>query len=239
MHDARTNCLGTHAARVNSFGLHTTRQNSGRHTHSHRCACNSCGEVWEGTKPTSMSTRCQDRCPAVEKFASLQHAPGRLHVETWAGSDGNPACLFPRWWKSCRGVGHGDSPSPSSLLFRVTWAGQRSQEWDRLVIDGEKSKVWGVVFSGVPWQGAVHFLHLQVGFGGDRSLQLGRSSHFLHVLAHMRMGEARLGPRSGERCWPLLARLWRAIASLMKPWCAEGEPEPLSRKVFACGTAQR
>ena len=39
----------------------------------------------------SMSTRCQDRCPAVEKLASLQQAPGRLHVETRAGCDGNPS----------------------------------------------------------------------------------------------------------------------------------------------------
>ena len=30
-----------------------------------------------------------------------------------------------------------------------------------------------------------------------------------------------IGPRSGERCWPLLAGVWRAIALLMKPWCAE------------------
>ena len=37
-----------------------------------------------------MSTRCQDRCPAVEKLASLQQAPGRLHVETWAGREGHP-----------------------------------------------------------------------------------------------------------------------------------------------------
>ena len=32
-----------------------------------------------------------------------------------------------------------------------------------------------------------------------------------------------VGPQSGERCWPLLAGVWSAIAPLMKPWCAEGE----------------
>ena len=42
-----------------------------------------------GTEPVSMSTRCQDRCPAVEKFASSQQAPRRLHDETWAGGVGN------------------------------------------------------------------------------------------------------------------------------------------------------
>ena len=31
------------------------------------------------------------------------------------------------------------------------------------------------------------------------------------------------GPHTGKRCWPLLAVVWRAIALLMKPWCAEGE----------------
>ena len=39
----------------------------------------------------SVSTRCQVGCPAVEKLVSLQQAPGRLHVETWAGRNGNPS----------------------------------------------------------------------------------------------------------------------------------------------------
>ena len=29
-----------------------------------------------------------------------------------------------------------------------------------------------------------------------------------------------VGPHTGRRCWPLLACVWRAIAPLMKPWCA-------------------
>ena len=32
-----------------------------------------------------------------------------------------------------------------------------------------------------------------------------------------------IGPQTGERCWSLPAGVWRAIAPLMKPWCAEGE----------------
>ena len=32
-----------------------------------------------------------------------------------------------------------------------------------------------------------------------------------------------IGPQTGERCWPLLTGLWRAVALLMKPGCAEGE----------------
>ena len=44
----------------------------------------------------------------------------------------------------------------------------------------------------------LHLLHLRVGFGRDRSLQLGRSSHFLRVLAHVRIGEARLSGHNLE-----------------------------------------
>ena len=32
-----------------------------------------------------------------------------------------------------------------------------------------------------------------------------------------------IGSHTGKRCWTLLSWLWRAIAPLMKPWCAEGE----------------
>ena len=32
-----------------------------------------------------------------------------------------------------------------------------------------------------------------------------------------------VGPQTGKRCWPLLTGLCRAIAPLMKPWCAEGD----------------
>ena len=93
LHGARTkSCLVTLAARVNSWGtLHAARTNSGGHANSYRCTYNPCNGFRGGTKPMSMSTRCQVGCPAVEKLASLQQAPGRLHVGTWAGRDGNPS----------------------------------------------------------------------------------------------------------------------------------------------------
>ena len=31
-----------------------------------------------------------------------------------------------------------------------------------------------------------------------------------------------IGPQTGEQCWSLLTGLWRAVAPLMKPSCAEG-----------------
>ena len=89
--DVMNSCGVMHDARVNSFGLHSARGNSGRHINSYRCTFYSCGGVRRGTKPRSTSTRDQVGCPAVEKLASLQQAPGRLHVETWAGRDKNPS----------------------------------------------------------------------------------------------------------------------------------------------------
>ena len=44
------------------------------------------------------------------------------------------------------------------------------------------------------------------------------------VLARIRTGGGpAIGPHTGELFWPLLAGVWRAIAPLMQPWCAEGE----------------
>ena len=128
LHDARSNsCLGTHVARGELIWVAQCTRNSGEHANSYRCTCHSCGGVRGGTKPLSMSTRCQDRCLAVEKLASLQQAPGRLRVQTWAGRDGNPSLPISQVVEIMPGVcGHGDSPSPSFLLFRVAWAGQRS-----------------------------------------------------------------------------------------------------------------
>ena len=41
-----------------------------------------------------------------------------------------------------------------------------------------------------------------------------------------------------ERCWPPLAGLWRAIAPLMKPRCAEGDV-PTAANLNLRGVAQR
>ena len=73
LHGARTkSCLVTHAARVYSFGLHSARGNSGGHFNSYRCTYNSCGGVRGG-------------------FSTSGARKVRLHVQTWAGRDGNPS----------------------------------------------------------------------------------------------------------------------------------------------------
>ena len=84
-----------------------------------------------------------------------------------------------------------------------------------------------MVVPGVPSKERIFFLSLtqqETGKGRGRTAQRGRSPVIPHLLVHMRNGHGpAIGPHTGERCWPLLAGVWRAIAPLMKPWCAEGD----------------
>ena len=60
---------------------------------------------------------------------------------------------------------------------------------------------------------------VETGKGRGRAAQRGRSLVIPHALVRMRMGKAPLiGPHTGERCWPLLVGVWRAIAPLMQQW---------------------
>ena len=172
-------CFGTHDAPANSWGtLHAARMNSGGYASSYRCTFHSCGGDRGGTRPRSMSTRGQGWCPAVEKLASLQQAPGRQHVETWAGRGDNPSLLIsqdveiiPRCADTVLRL-----PSPSSL-FRVTWTACNR------VMKGPFLTAWSV-------------------------------SHFLRVLVHMRMGEARL---SGHNLESGAGHCWLACGGLSLP----------------------
>ena len=71
--------------------------------------------------------------------------------------------------------------------------------------------------SGCPPRGESFFLSLtqqETGKGKGRTTQRWRSLVIPHVLVHMRMDMVPLiGPHSGKRCWPLLAGVWRAIAT--------------------------
>ena len=216
-------CLNTHAARVNSQGLHSARGNSGGHINSYRCTYNSCGGVRGGTKPMSMSTRCQVGCPAVGKLASLQQAPGRLHVDTWAGRDGNPILPISQVVEITPGCADMVTRLPPPLFSSVS-PGPGREDWSLM----EKTARSGVWLFGGALRGTSAFFCLLLALAGWV-----RKGSFLTAWAVPALslcscsyayghGTA-VGPQSGERCWPLLARLWRAIAPLMKPWCAEGD----------------
>ena len=221
-------CCDTHSARANACcTLHDARGNSGEHVNSVGCTYNLCGGVRGGTKPRSTSTRDQVRCPAVEKLASLQQAPGRLHVETWAGRNKNSnlpisqvveimsgcadmvACLSPPFFSSV-------SPGPGGEVRNgMCWS---------LLEKTARSGVW--LFRGALRGNSAFFAF--VAFAGWV-----RKGSFLTAWAVPPLSSCScsylygrgtaIGPQTGKRCWPLLDRLWRAIAPLMKPWCAEGE----------------
>ena len=80
---------------------------------------------------------------------------------------------------------------------------------------------------GVPSKGRIFFLSLDAAGDWERkgsyrtawAVPCDSSCTCSYAYGH---GPA-IGPHTGERCWPLLAGVWRAIAPLMQPWCAEGE----------------
>ena len=79
MHGDMNSCGSVHGG-----GLHEVRVKScGALGHKNSCHVHA-AEVRRGTKALSMSTRLGVRCPAVEKLASPQQAPGSLHDEVWA-----------------------------------------------------------------------------------------------------------------------------------------------------------
>ena len=193
-------------------------------------------------------TRCGVRRPAVDEFAHPQQAPPKLHEETWAGLLNRQGPRISREVEIIPGV------LPRWLVLRVlitllchlsqaelfgTWLG-----WSQL----GKTVRSGVWLFRCALQGENLFSSLVA--AGDwkrrgRSTQRGRYFVVLRVLVHMRMGKAPLsGPHTGEHCWALPAGVWRAIAPLMKPWCAEGgadcrEPEPLPGMELVCWLASR
>ena len=195
IHDARTNsCWDTHAARVNSLGLYSARGNSGGHANSYRCTYSSCGGVGEGTQLMSMSTRCQDRCPA-------QQAPGKLHVETWAGRVGNLSLPISKAVEIMLGCADIVTRLPPPFFSSVSPRPGREVGngigWTSL----EKTARSGVWLFRCALTGSSAFLrllHLETRFREDRFLQHGRSSHFLRVLVHVRVSEARLSGHNLE-----------------------------------------
>ena len=78
--------------------------------------------------------------------------------------------------------------------------------------------------SWVPLKGRIFlpFAQQETGSRRDRTTQRGRSPGDSSCTCSYAYGQGpAVGPHTGERCWPLLAGVWRAIAPLMQPWCAE------------------
>ena len=221
------NACGTHLSQ-NSYSVHGAcgvwnSENSRGDTEGggqHFC-------VHGETKSLSTCTRTGVRRPAVEKLASPEQAPLKLHEETWAGLFKNqglrisqeveivPGCAVRVARLSCPDY-YPESPGPGIVIRNMLG-------WSRLEKTDE-SGVW--LFRGA-FQGGNLLSLLDAAGDWERkgSYRTARSVPFTsscscsYAYGH---GPA-IGPHTGERCWPLLAGVWRAIALLMKPWCAEGD----------------
>ena len=201
-----------------------------------RCVENSVGDtedggrlscVFGGIKSMSTSTRTGVRRSAVYGSAHTQQTPLKLHVETWEGLLCNqgpkifreveivPGCAVRVACPSCPDY-YPEPPGPGIVIRNMLG-------WSRLE-KTERSGVW--VFRGA-LQGKNLFSSLAVAGDWERKgsyrtawvVPCDSSCTCSYAYGH---GPA-IGPHTGERCWPLLAGVWRAIAPLMQPWCAEGE----------------
>ena len=201
-----------------------------------RCVVNSVGDTEDGrrlscvpgeTKSMSTSSLTGVRRSAVYESAHTQQTPLKLHVETWAGLLRNqgpkifreveivPGCAVRVACPSCPDY-YPESPGPGIVIRNMLI-------WSRLE-KTERSGAW--LFRGALQGENLFSLHDAAGDwerkGSYRtawSVPCNSSCSCSYAYGH---GPA-IGPHTGERCWPLLARVWRAIAPLMKPWCAEGD----------------
>ena len=196
--------------------------------------------VYGGTKSTSTSTRLGVRCPAVEKLASPQQAPGSLHGEVWASILQNqgpkifreveivPGCAVTVACPSC--PDHSPEPPGPGRIIRnmLGW----SLEEKNVVGSG----VW--LFRGA-LQGKNLFSSLDVTGDwvrkGSYHTAWAVPCDSLCTCSYSYGQGPAIGPHTGR---PLLEGVWRAIAPLMKPWCAEGEM-PTAARELVCWLASR
>ena len=157
-----------------------------------------------GTKSLSMCTRTGVRRPAVEKLASPQQAPLKLHEEMWAGLLKNqglkisqeveivPGCAVRVACPSCPDY-YPEPPGPGIVIRNMLgWSlSEKTESWG-------KQKGLGYGCSGVPSKERIFSLSLtqqETGKGRGRTTQRGRSPVIPHALVRMRMGKA---PLSGH-----------------------------------------
>ena len=223
---------------INSCG---SMHGSVMHDNSSGMNVNSCGalghknschvhaaEVRRGTKALSTSTRLGVRCPAVEELASPQQAPGSLHGEVWASILQNqgpkifreveiiPGCAATVACPSC--PDHSPEPPGPDRIIRNMLG------WSLMEKNEVGCGVW--LFRGA-LQGKNLFSSLDVTGDwvrkGSYHTAWAVPCDSLCTCSYAYGQGPAIGPHTGRRCWPLLEGVWRAIAPLMKPWCAEGE----------------
>ena len=223
---AMNSCGSMHGLCMHDNSLVVHENSWGALGHKNSCFSHAAG-VRGGTEAPSTSTRIRSRRSAVEKLASPQQTSSKLHVDVWEGLLSNqgmrfsqeeeivPGCAVTVARPSCLD----DSPEPPGpgRIIRNMFG------WSQL----EKTVRSGVRLFRGALRGENLFSSLCA--AGDwvkkgsyhTAWSVPCDSSCTCSYAYGR-GSA-VGPHTGRRCWPLLAGVWRAIAPLMKPWCAEGE----------------
>ena len=228
-----------HSQNSQIHNSHSSITRSLHDVHAARCVQNSLNSLGDGavrgrgvcvpggTKSLSTSTRTGVRRSAVYESAHTQQTPLKLHAETWEGLLCNqgpmifrevdivPGCAVRVACPSCPDY-YPEPPGPGIVIRNMLG-------WLRLE-KTERSGVW--VFRGA-LQGENLFSLLDAAGDWERkgsyhtawAVPCDSSCTCSYAYGH---GPA-IGPHTGERCWPLQAGVWRAIALLMLPWCAEGE----------------
>ena len=211
----------------NSSSINSCGEHGGASGHKNSCTVHA-AEVRGGTKALSMSTRLGVRCPAVEELASPQQAPGSLHEEVWTSILCNqgpkifreveiiPGCVASVACPACPDYSP-EPPGPGRIIRNMIG-------WSLLEKNVVGCGVW--LFRGA-LQGKNLFSSLDV-LGGWERKGTYRTAWALpcdsSCACSYSYGQGpAIGPHTGRRCWPLLEGVWRAIAPLMRPWCAEGE----------------
>ena len=225
---------------IQGFGIHATACSSLDALHNSRWARGHC--LRGGTKCTSSGSRDQVWLSDESKEYFSHQEPESLHVEAWADAQNLPqkgfqvqgvmarcaSVSFPSCYSDLTSV----LPGPGSEI-------RRQFGWTQL----EKTGRSGVWFFRGAFQGEDLFSSLAV--SGDWvkkgsyhtawSVPGDSSCSCSYMYGH---GPA-IGPHTGMRCWVLLSWLWRTIAPLMRPWCAEGEvPTAANLNLYRGGTSR-
>ena len=169
---------------------------------------------------------CQVRRLVVKKLASLQQASGRLHDETWAGRAQSSS--LPIFQVVEIAPGCPDTVYCLPLLFLASVSpgpGREVRNWMSWTLLEKTTR------SGLWWFGCAlgrDSIFFALAAAGDWV----RKGSFFTAWAALPLSSCScsyaygqgtaVGPQSG-RCCSLLTGLWRAIAPLMKPWCAVGD----------------
>ena len=205
-------------------GSHATACSSLDALHNSRWARGHC--LRGGTKSTSTGSGDQVWLSDESKEYFSHQEPESLHVEAWADAQ----CL-PQKGSQVQGVtarcASVSFPSCfsdlTSVLPRPGSEIRQRLGWTQL----EKTGGSGVWFFRGAYQGEDLFSSLAVSGDwvkkGSYHTAWSVPGDSLCSCSYAYGHGPAIGSHTGKQCWELLSWLWRTIAPLMKPWCAEGE----------------